>query len=113
MMNRITHTRIIFACFFAFACLPFFANGQSDSSNKTERESFIYIRYYVVNNQLPYLRIQTKNKTDGFVVAPKVPVKVYLNKDSVAEALVGEVITNDAGEASLTFPSSLASLWDT
>jgi hypothetical protein len=36
-----------------------------------------------------------------------------LNKDSVAEALVGQVITNDAGEASLTFPSSLASLWDT
>jgi len=113
MMNRTTHTRIIFAYFFAFACLPFFANGQSDSSNKTVRESFIYIRYYVVNNQLPYLRIQTKNKTDGFVVAPKVPVKVYLNKDSVAEALVGQVITSDAGEATLTFPSSVASLWDT
>ena len=114
MKNKATHIRIILACFFAFGCFPFFANGQSDTTAKTARESFIYIRYYVVNNELPYLRIQTKNKTDnGFEIAPKVPVKVYLNKDSVAEALIGQVTTNNAGEASLNIPFSLASSWDT
>lgn len=114
MKNRIIYTKIFLACLFALGCLPFIANGQPDSSNKTARESFIYIRYYVVNNQLPYLRIQTKNKTsDGFVIASGVPVKVYLNQDSVAEALIGQVVTNNSGDASLNFPSSLASLWDT
>ena len=114
MRNKKIFTKIIFVYCLTLTCLPFFVNGQADSASGSGRESTIYIRYYVVNNQVPYLRIQTKNKlTDGFVATPKVPVKIYLNKDSVAEALVGQVITNDAGEASLTFPSSLASLWDT
>ena len=114
MMNKTIHRRIIFGCLFAFGFLPFIAKGQSDTANKMARESFIYIRYYVVNNELPYLRIQTKNKTAaGFDIATRVPVKVYLNKDSAAEALVGQVITNNAGDASLNISSSLASLWDT
>ena len=63
MKNRKKYTSIIPACFIALVCIPFVTNGQDDTTNKTERESFIYIRYYVVNNQLSYLRIQTKNKT--------------------------------------------------
>jgi hypothetical protein len=87
-------------------------NAQDDSAVKSSRQSLVYLQYFVKDNQVPYLKVQTKNKSDkGFQPAPKVPVSIYLDKDSLKETLVADVVTNTLGESIVSLPPSLASLW--
>jgi hypothetical protein len=84
--------------------------AQEDSAKK-ERESLVYIRYYVINNQLPYLNVQTKNKIDkAFLPQGQVPVSIYLDSDS-SESLVARVVTNEKGVATTGLPANLAAKW--
>jgi len=67
-------------CYFC----PLLLSAQEDSA-KTEKKPMIYLRYYVLNNEVPYINIQTKNKIDrDFLPQAKVWVKVYLDKDADA-----------------------------
>ena len=51
---------------------PLTVQGQTDSTKKARRESIIYLRYHLKDNKLPFLKIQTKNKTEaGFETATK------------------------------------------
>ncbi len=92
--------------------IPFFTTAQDDSTKKSKRESLIYLQFNIKNNQVPYLKIQTKNKTDeGFHPASKIPVNIYLDEDLSKDAVVGQVMTDDAGEAIVGLPPSLAAKW--
>lgn len=92
-------------------CGPLLLAAQEDSA-KEKRESLIYIKYYVIDNRVPYLNIQTKNKIDkAFVNQDKVPVQIYLDNDSSAESLVGRVVTNEKGVATIGLPANLAAKW--
>lgn len=96
---------VLFGC---YGALPLAA--QEDSAKK-ERESLVYIRYYVINNQLPYLNVQTKNKIDkAFLPQGQVPVSIYLDSDS-SESLVARVVTNEKGVATTGLPANLAAKW--
>ncbi|ANE51951.1 hypothetical protein [Flavisolibacter tropicus] len=91
------------------------AEEPADPSAETSaRESLVYLQYFVKNNRVPYLKVQTKTKSEekGFQSAPKVPVSIYLDKDSVKEALVANVITDAHGESIISLPPSLAALWN-
>jgi len=90
---------------------PILLVAQVDSV-KEKRESFLYLRYYVINNQIPYLNVQTKNKVDKeFHPQPGIPVSIYLNKDSDAASLIGKVVTNEKGVAVIGLPATLAAVW--
>ncbi|WP_160144170.1 hypothetical protein [Chryseolinea soli] len=66
----------------------------------------------MINNQVPYLEVQTKNKVGrAFLSQANVPVTIYLNNDSDAESLMGKVVTNEKGIASLGLPATLAARW--
>ena len=85
---------------------------KTDSAKASTRESIIYLQYHAKNNTLPFLKIQTKNKTDqGFTTAVNVPVTVYLDTDLSKDAMVGQVATDNTGAAILGIPTSLASPW--
>ena len=48
---------VILAC-----CLnPLQGAAQADSAAEA-KESLLYLRYYVINNEVPYLNVQTKSK---------------------------------------------------
>jgi len=93
-------------------CLPLMVMAQGDSTKKPARESIIYLQYHLENNRLPYLKIQTKNKSDnGIVTATNIPVTVYLDTDLSKEAMVGQIATDNTGTAIFGIPPSLASQW--
>jgi len=92
--------------------LPHLLAAQTDSAKKTQRESIIYLQYHAQNNKIPYLKIQTKNKSEaGFATAPKIPVTVYMDSDLSKDALVGQVTTDNSGTALLGIPPSLSAPW--
>src|SRR4030095_2688518 len=107
LKNKINWWLCLCCCYF-----PLVSPAQQDSSKKPERQSLVYIQYYLENNQIPYVKVQTKSKEDrAFLPVARVSVSVYLDKDSSADALVGRVVTNRNGEASMGLPTSLASAW--
>jgi hypothetical protein len=106
--GRLSRIFILLAC-----CMPLLLNAQSDSSGKSKRQSLLYLRYHVRNNQVPYLEVQTKNKLENaFLPAAKVPVSIYLDTDNSKENLVGRVTTNEKGSGSMVIPPTLAAKWD-
>jgi hypothetical protein len=112
MRNKVFTRPRLFLCCLSLAGIPLVMYSQVDSATKSARESLVYLQYFVKNNQVPYLKVQTKNKSDkGFQPAQKVPVSIYLDKDSLKEALVADVITDTLGESIVGLPPSLASLW--
>ena len=93
-------------------CVPLMLAAQRDPTKKPARESIIYVQYHLKDNILPYLKIQTKNKSDsGFATAVNIPVTVYLDSDLSKDAMVGQVATDNTGTGILGIPTSLASLW--
>jgi len=112
MRNKIFNQLPVFLFCLSMAGIPLLMYGQGDSAAKSARQSLVYLQYFVKNNEVPYLKVQTKNKSDkGFQPAQKVPVSIYLDKDSLKEALVADVITDSRGESMVSLPPSLASLW--
>jgi len=110
MRNRVFNRVRLFFCCLLLA--PLLIYSQEDSAANPARQSFVYLQYFVKDNHVPYLKVQTKNKSEkGFQPAPKVPVSIYLDKDSVKEALVADVITDKRGESIVSLPPSLAALW--
>ena len=93
--------------------LPLVSRCQADSTKKPTRESLLYLKYHVKDNKVPYLAVQTKNKTDqGFSVAPNIHVSIYLDSDQSKQALIGDIVTDEKGNAIATIPPSLATAWD-
>lgn len=70
------------------------------------------VSYFNVNNQVPYVSVKVKTKIDGkFQNVAGIPLKLSLNKDS-AGTLIGNVVTNERGEALALIPPSLKNEWD-
>jgi hypothetical protein len=112
MKKNIFNNICVWFCWVLTCFFPQLIVAQGDSAGKSERQSIIYLQYHVRNNQVPFLYVQTKNKTDkGFFTAAKVPVSIYLDKDLEKDALIGQVVTSEKGEGSLVIPPSLAGKW--
>jgi hypothetical protein len=108
-IRTIYKSAILFMLLCSYSSLLVYPQGDSA---KGERQSLIYLRYYVINNQVPYLNVQTKNKIGkAFLPQDKVAVSIYLDKDSDAESQVGKVVTNEKGVATVSIPANLAAKW--
>lgn len=71
----------------------------------------VALSYVAVNDKLPYLVVKAKTKTNGrFRPVGGVTLNLYLSDDSSGH-LIGEVVTNDKGEASALIPPGLGQEW--
>ena len=87
--------------------------AQTDTTKKPTRESLLYLKYHMKDNKVPYLAVQTKNKLENaFTNAANVHVSIYVDADKSKDALVGEVVTDEKGNAIVGIPPSLATVWD-
>jgi hypothetical protein len=68
--------------------------------------------YFVKNNSVQYLLVQTKIKANKKLqVLPGVVLKLFLDQ-SIPENLIAKVRTNEKGEAKAVLPIVLKALWD-
>lgn len=85
----------------------------SFSQDSAKGNVSIGVNYFIDNNTIPYLLVKVKTKIDGrFKPVSDIHLKLFLNKDS-AGTQIGEVVTNNKGEASITIPPALKSQWGT
>ncbi len=82
------------------------------AQDSTKKDLLVNIGYYNVNNNVAYLGIHARTKTDGkFKPVGGAKVRLYLDKDSAAY-LTGDLITDAKGEAYTTLSPSLKDLWN-
>jgi hypothetical protein len=80
--------------------------------DSTKHELVIKLGYYMNNNKLTYLMVNTKTKIDTkFQPVKGVTVNLYLDNDSAAN-MIGKVITNENGVAKTIIPPTLKNIWD-
>jgi len=87
---------------------PFGAIAQ----DSTKKELVVNLGYFMNNNKVTWLIVNTKTKIDKrFQPVKEVTVNLYLDKDS-ADNLVGKVTTNENGVAKAIIPPALKALWE-
>jgi hypothetical protein len=73
----------------------------------------ISINYFISNNKIPSLLVKVKTKVNGrFQNVGGIGIKLFLDKDSTG-TFIGEVATNEKGEASIYIPPSVKTEWGT
>ena len=95
------------------AILAFAFIGKTVFAQKeTKTDILVSYRYFVKNNTLPYLLVQTKIKADNKLqVLPGVVLKLFLDQ-SIPENLIAKVRTDEKGIAKAALPVSLKTIWD-
>jgi hypothetical protein len=100
--------KIVAAVLALLAASPFSATAQ----DSTKKELVVIIGYFVNNNKVTWLMVNTKAKIDKkFQPVKEVTVNLYLDKDSAAN-LVGKVTTNENGVAKAIIPPALKAAWE-
>ncbi|TWI98020.1 hypothetical protein JN11_03098 [Mucilaginibacter frigoritolerans] len=86
-------------------------NGFSQAAEKGDVN--IAINYFITNNSVPRLMVKVNTKVNGkFLNVAGISVKLFLDKDSTG-TFIGNVVTNEKGEATIYIPTSVKSEWNT
>jgi len=95
------------------AILAFAFIGKTVFAQKeTKTDILVSYRYFVRNNSLPYLLVQTRIKADNKLqTLPGVVLKLFLDQ-SIPENLIAKVRTDEKGMAKAALPISLKTIWD-
>jgi len=110
-MNLSNICRLI-ACL-QLSAISFAVQSQPDSAAKPTRQSLLYLQYHAMNNEVPFLFVQTKNKLENaFLPAAGVPVTIYMDSDVTNSAVVGKLLTDEKGEGRIGIPASFAHTWN-
>lgn len=82
-------------------------------AQKPEKENLVIgVRYFNNNNKTHHLVFKTKSKVDGkFKNISDIKLAVYITNDADKANLLGNVITNDIGDAVLLIPPSAKNEW--
>ena len=82
------------------------------AQDSTKKELVVNVGYYMTNNKMIYLVVNTKTKIDKkFQPVKNSLVNLYL--DSASENnFIGKVTTNEAGIAKAIFPPGLKTAWE-
>ncbi len=93
--------------------LGMFLSGLSVCAQDSTKGTLnISLNYFLENNTIPYVLVRTKAKIDGrFKPVSDIPLQLFLTKDSAGNK-IGDLVTNENGEASTIIPPSLKSQWD-
>ena len=82
------------------------------AQDSTKSELVMTVSYFMNNNKLVYLAVNTKTKIEKkFQPVQGMVVNLYLDSDSAAN-LVGKVTTNEKGLAKAIIPPALKNVWD-
>ena len=95
------------------AILAFAFIGKTVFAQKeTKTDILVSYRYFVKNNSLPYLLLQTRIKADNKLqTLPGVVLKLFVDQ-SIPENLIAKVRTDEKGMAKAVLPVSLKEVWD-
>jgi len=75
-------------------------------------ELLLNISFYLPNDKIPYLKLSAKEKVERrFIPQKGISGSVYIGEENEIN-LLGQVNTNDKGEAIVYIPSSFKSIWD-
>lgn len=82
-------------------------------AQKPEKGNLVVgVRYFNNNNTTHHLVFKTKSKVDGKLTnIPYINLAVYITNDADKANLLGNVITNDIGDAVLLIPPSAKNEW--
>ncbi len=104
--KTLTNQFILLVCFIL-------TGTEMQAQDSIVRESVLNMKYYSVNNKIPYLIIKTQYKLGKkYTPVKNIPVQVYIDSDSSEANLLGKAITADNGEAKLIIPASVKAIWD-
>ena len=96
---------LVLALFFA---APFSVFAQDSTKN----ELVMNLGYYMNNNKIIYLMVNTKTKIDKkFQPVNGMVVNLFLDNDSAGN-FIGKVATNEKGIAKAIIPAALKDLWE-
>ena len=86
------------------------ATGVS-AQDSTAPETSVNLRYFLNNNSLQYLLVQTRSKEGRkFQALPGRTVQIYLDSN-IAQNLIAKTITDETGMAKIIIPPSLKDEW--
>jgi hypothetical protein len=106
-MKRLRNYLSIFVCLLVLRMLSSFAAGQDAGKN----DLLVTVGFHNVNNQWSYLTVHAKAKLAGkFQSVKGAKFHLYLDKDS-AGVLVGDLVTDNKGDAFTTLKPSLKDQW--
>lgn len=97
----------------AILALLFFTAGLPGLSSAAEGGDLILsLKYFFYNNKIPFVQVNTKTKVEKKLQpVPGMTVVVYL--DSLSDNnKIGQVLTNDNGNATIAIPPSLKTSWE-
>lgn len=107
-MRRKNKNKMIVVALAILMAAPFRVFAQ----DSTKSELVMTVSYFMNNNKLVYLAVNTKTKIEKkFQPVQGMVVDLYLDSDSAAN-LVGKVTTNEKGLAKAIIPPALKKLWD-
>ena len=83
-----------------------------NAQDSTKKELVVNLGYYVNDNTIAWLMVNTKTKVEKkFQAVKNVTVNLYLDKDSAAN-LLGKVTTDENGLAKAIIPPELKAVWE-
>jgi hypothetical protein len=86
-------------------------NGFSQAAEKGDLN--FAVNYFITNNKVPQLMVKVNTKINGkFLNVGGINLKLFLDKDSTG-TFIGNVITNEKGEATAYIPTSVKAEWAT
>ena len=84
----------------------------SNSFLNAQNSLKVSFKYFMFNNKIPYLTVQTKTKVDGKIQSVSgITLNIYMDEES-PNNLVGKVTTNIMGDAFAVIPKELKTMWD-
>ncbi len=106
-MKKILFNKIWLLLYYSFISTGVLAQ---DSAIK---ESVIGMRYFLIDNKIPYLIIQSQYKLGKkYTRVKNVPLTIYIDSDSSEANLLGKVITGEKGLAKVVLPASAKEIWN-
>jgi hypothetical protein len=76
------------------------------------KESILSIKYFSVDNNIPYLVVQSQTKLGKkYTPVKNVSVQLFIDSDSSNVNLLGKLTTGEKGEAKFILPASVKELW--
>ncbi len=83
------------------------------AQDSVAKESVLSIKYFSVDNKIPYLVVKSQSKLGKkYTPVKNVPVQVFIDSDSGEANLLGKVTTGENGEAKVILPASVKVFWD-
>jgi hypothetical protein len=106
MKKKLLHKSCLLLCFILIVT-------GLQAQDSVAKESVLSIKYFSIDNKIPYLVVQSQSKLGKkYTPVKNVSVQVFIDSDSSELNLLGKVTTGENGEAKVILPVSVKAFWD-